>query len=397
MVSPSPRRRLGCMVNLRLYLDFAMRRVLNFVERQQLLVPVVFGVAVAVWQWKTVGFQFHSLDGICRSLWPYLLAVTFFWCLICFGAGSDLNRLLEQKQNYQPLYISDKDLTARRRIVWTGRIIAMAFSAIGIVIFAFVTYEGLLWVQPWESRAWMPPSPDISIPQSGAQSGQQANDSLAGIPRLLFSDSPLFTPERKEHIEKTIDDFRHYLKGVGFDVSMPVPPIRIQPGKVTLMIRATPDTAYDDSLAIGKETIDDPMILREAYANYYFSRALRPVETADHRNVPLVYVYSSYFVDSYPGGQRFPTSSQTDISRWIKALRDLRKQFGTETTDKALCIGLQRLSQRDWRDANFKSDNDYISNVIKLGFETLVNDFSESEKIDTVLRKYRLMSENRGL
>jgi hypothetical protein len=225
-------------------------------------------------------------------------------------------------------------------------------------------------------------------PQAIQPINQTAVKSLAlhtpiDLPNLTFSDSPIFTAQRRKNIQGIIGEFRTYLKNTGFDVSQQVFPISVVsfPGKVVGMGYLSPGDVYDGKIKIGKNALDDPASLRLAYSQFYFVTTIGTVRTAEGSSDQLEMVYQTYYLESFSG------KPFIGHSEWNNALWDLRDQFGAKTTDKALCIGLQRRADS----LRFKSANAYTANVIERGFEPFVNDVIELKNIDKTIEKYGLL------
>jgi hypothetical protein len=121
------------------------------------------------------------------------------------------------------------------------------------------------------------------------------------LPNLTFSDSPIFTVQRRRRIQEVIDEFRTYLKDVGFDISQQVFPIETRSGKSIGMAFISPGSVYDGKLLIGEKSIDDPAVIRTAYAQYYFMTTIGDIQTSAGESGQLAMVYERYYLDSYSG------------------------------------------------------------------------------------------------
>ena len=153
---------------------------------------------------------------------------------------------------------------------------------IGVICLVLAVVLGSCWggMAYW---SWRHPSVESSTPKTVPPSNSPQPAPLAESPRasvpkiaqplpqLIFSDSPLFTLQRRVHIEAEIDAFRVYLRNVGFDVSQQVFPISVAPfpGKVNGLSYSSPGYAYDGKIRIGEMAIDDPPTLRLAYSRFY--------------------------------------------------------------------------------------------------------------------------------
>jgi hypothetical protein len=267
---------------------------------------------------------------------------------------------------------------------WIG-VVCLVVAVLLVICWGEMAYRS--WRHPFVESSIPKTAPPSNSPQSAplAESPRASASKIAQppLPQLIFSDSPLFTPQRKEHIEAEIDAFRAYLRNAGFDVSQQVFPISVAPypGKVVGMSHFSPGDVYDGKIRIGEKAIDDPPTLRLAYSYFYFVTIVGNVRTAEGLSSQLEEIYRTYFLESFSG------KPFVGHSEWNDALWDLREQFGAKTTDKALCIGLQRRVDS----LMFKSANAYTANVVERGFEPFVNDVMELKKIDKTIEKYGLM------
>jgi hypothetical protein len=212
--------------------------------------------------------------------------------------------------------------------------------------------------------------------------------SFKQLPSLIFADSLIFTSQRKKHIQEDIGAFESYLRNIGFDVTLQIPPIEIRPGKGLAMSATSPGFVYDRKIIIGAQGIDDSSIIRRAYAQYYFSTIIGgfgELGTPSAAISQLADVYEVYFLDDYLGMHK--RSSIASSSKWVDALWDVRKRFGAEMTDKALFIGIQRRNEI----VKIENTDGYIKQVIEHGFLSLLNDPTELQEIEIILEANGLM------
>ncbi len=67
------------------------------------------------------------------------------------------------------------------------------------------------------------PSIKVDVTRSGLPEGPDNHYRPEVV--MIFKASPLFTEPRKERITKIVDDYRHYLMRVGFEIPKEVPPL----------------------------------------------------------------------------------------------------------------------------------------------------------------------------
>ena len=79
---------------------------------------------------------------------------------------------------------------------------------------------------------------------------------------LIFKDSLLFTPARRDQIQTQLDRFYAYLTGVGFELPQDIPPIGTRPGKAISMSYGSTGRVYDADLRIPEQSIDDQDVFR---------------------------------------------------------------------------------------------------------------------------------------
>ena len=173
----------------RKYLVLVMKKTHHFVTSQQLLVPGMITVLFGLYQWKTVGLQFDSLEAICRSLWPYVVGTAISLIYICYQAGVDLNTLLRQEQQALPIIFAPDQRPVKHDVAkWPGLLMSTVFAVPAVAVIAGVSYTGLLWVQPWKI---MPPPPPAYIePLVNTQAKSAHREKPEISLRLVTPESP---------------------------------------------------------------------------------------------------------------------------------------------------------------------------------------------------------------
>lgn len=218
--------------------------------------------------------------------------------------------------------------------------------------------------------------------------------------KLIFKNSPLFTPKRKRQITIEIDAFRKYLIGLGFDVPKEMPPIGTFHGKGF-------QSAYPGSLGnnlpfnadiyIGDEAIDDPTSWRRVYAYYFFTVIFDRHSQKDaglkFRKEWIIHIFLDYFANSYPNKR--PKFAK-GINEWVNALWDIRDSCGQDFTDRALFytsevkIEAEEKIEKDFK--NFEKDfNKDFSLRFLDGAWVVDNNLRNRSKIVEILKRHNLL------
>jgi hypothetical protein len=157
---------------------------------------------------------------------------------------------------------------------------------------------------------------------------------------LVFTDSPLFTFERKRQISKDIGGFYLYLKNLGFPVEKEVPPIGVSPYNVQMMGGTFPGTTYDRKFYLPNDSLDDPDAIRKVYASYVFRMLFvtfgeGSINNPDFaNNETTATLFEVYYASSYIN--RNLDSSDWKGRPWMEGLWDIRQKKGKDFTDRAM-------------------------------------------------------------
>jgi len=171
--------------------------------------------------------------------------------------------------------------------------------------------------------------------------------------RLIFKDSPIFTPERKERIARQIDDFRNYLVALGFDVPVEVPPLDVSIGN-NFVIGGTDPSIYYQTIGIGEKRIDDPMAVRYVFAAYLFPVLMggKDLSKRDYLFRDFAaHVFATYFSWSF-SNKTWDTPPRANS--WERALWEIRQCCGQDFTDRTLFYMFKTLS--DFTDPVYLKD-----------------------------------------
>ena len=209
--------------------------------------------------------------------------------------------------------------------------------------------------------------------------------------KLIFKDSPIFTPARKQQISNEMEAFYRYLVGLGFDAPKEVPPIGISLGKGTVSTFVFPGPVYWQSIGIGEHSVDDPIAIRKVYANYAFRTMLRAYSHSLPDKTHRVFaglVFSDYFVYSF--SIKDPPLPQDGMDDWVQALWDIRKKFGQDFTDRALFFTFKAFDDPREKDAG-EEFNAYFFGMFLTGAEVVDYQFQKLTSIGEILRAHRLI------
>jgi hypothetical protein len=216
--------------------------------------------------------------------------------------------------------------------------------------------------------------------------------------RLVFKNSALLTPARKNRITRELNAFRNYLVGLGFEVPKETPPIGTYPGAggSTMAFVSSGDPGLDWSIYIGEKAIDDLTTWRRAYADYVFDTIFKTHSTRDRLSIRTwdAWIFTDYFASSY-ANQR--PKDIKGMNGWVGALWEIRDSCGQDFTDRSLFYTHKSIIQdqeKGFKIADEEGDkvfNKYFSTCFLHGAWVLDNDFQNRTKIGQILRKYNLL------
>ncbi len=270
---------------------------------------------------------------------------------------------------------------------------------------------------PEQFMEWQESNP---FPSNGIVSGKkplyprgqninQQGTSVSGSPRdtelkLIFKDSPLFTPERKKRISTEINAFKNYLAGLGFEIpneapqfgisETPPPPFNISSGRTyrhTFMGppcgKATQHSIsgganFLEDITIIDKDIDNLAMWRRAYAEHVFWRIFRCSNLENEFWTGIVSVFVNYLAGSY-ANQR-PQNIEGEKDLIINTLWDIRDNCNQDFTDRALFHTSK---------VKFQEGEDFdkcFLDCFSRGLAVVDNGFHNVPKINEILYKYDL-------
>jgi hypothetical protein len=339
-------------------------------RRREIIIPILLGIIVAIVPW----------------VWPMNFIVMLICWLILIGCIEWLIFIL----------VSRKLL---RKVI-------LVAAAILLIIGGFYrvreqwTKDHPVLIKESPSIGEQPKQPPYKEEARRLPSKTHFNmDSKVEV-KLIFKDSPLFTPERKRQITIEIDAFRKYLIGLGFDVPKEMPPIGTFHGKGF-------QSAYSGSLGnnlpfnadiyIGDEAIDDPTSWKRAYAYYFFTVIFDRHSQKDaglkFRKEWIIHIFLDYFANSY--SNKRPKFAK-GIDEWVNALWDIRDSCGQDFTDRALFYTSEvKIEAEEKIEKNFKNFEKDFNKDFSLRFLegawVVDNNLQNRPKIGEILRRHNLL------
>ena len=155
---------------------------------------------------------------------------------------------------------------------------------------------------------------------------------------LIFKDSPLLTPERKQRITNDINGLYLYLKGLGFPIEKDIPPLGVSRSNAEMMGGTFPGPIYYRQILFPNDSLDDSDKIREVYASYVFRILFRsigyPLSADPQNDMTAATVFEIYFPSSLVGRNLDKTKWQGHD--WMQALWEIRSKKGKDFTDRAM-------------------------------------------------------------
>jgi hypothetical protein len=205
--------------------------------------------------------------------------------------------------------------------------------------------------------------------------------------RLIFKDSPLFTPERKAHISAVIESFYRYLCGVGFTLPADIPPLGARPGRSISSAAIIPGSIYDAHLSLPEDKIDDPALIRALYSQWVFQDVIFGAYLVQGWpfSDDLATIYSCYYLSSFV--DRDLCDYNWRNGEWVRALWDIRRAEGKQFTDKALLYTIKAWDPPITKPKDF---NDLFAMRFIKGIGIRDNDFKHAELAGKILAQHSL-------
>ena len=171
--------------------------------------------------------------------------------------------------------------------------------------------------------------------------------------KLIFKDSPLFTPARRERITQQMEDFRNYLVELGFDAPVDLPPLDVSPGTTIgeEIISGPGVRPYQSgTMVLSEKMIDDPMSIAATYSRTAFRKLFEnkfPRTVQDFYFSYCSFWFANYFTWSYSNRtwSNPPARGTVDAALW-----DIRTRCSKPFTDRAMFYAFMEM--KDERDSS---------------------------------------------
>ena len=235
-----------------------------------------------------------------------------------------------------------------------------------------------------------PPSP-MPVPRepSGTPPKGAAPTPAHAQVKLIFKDSPLFTPRRRAFISATVDAFYSYLEQLDLSPPKELRPIGV--GQTYGGGYIYPGPIYMGNVNIPEALIDDAKAPVIMYAQYAFEIML----DVDNFNKPSKerrqrgsWIFEGYFVSSFLESQ--PPAGKGTAINWVDVLWDIRNRYGRRFTDAATAFTLKAFSDFADEAGTQKLDLDTYFRSSLLSGAFVVDDSASNrlEGINEILRKH---------
>ena len=208
--------------------------------------------------------------------------------------------------------------------------------------------------------------------------------------KLIFKDSPLFTPQRRNAISDTVESFYGYLVGLGFEIPIRLPPLGVNETGSAQGGTFPGDPVYDYAIGIGKSSLELPLSIREAYATYWFGNILHAhdVVIGSSRGFDRGWM-SEILADYYSRSSlnASPDDSYKGFNGWPVALWQIRKETGAQFLDRALFYAANSPEPEAVPyDTAMKEFNGYFYFRLLKGVTVIDNDWVRMRKINELLK-----------
>jgi hypothetical protein len=212
--------------------------------------------------------------------------------------------------------------------------------------------------------------------------------------KLIFKESPIFTAERKEDITNQMELFYDYLVRVGFDPPREVAPLGV--AETASGGGVFPGPAYWAQLIIAEKSIDNPLMIHNAYARFAFPlmlNAWNPGAPGWQFRMPASWVCIGYYVDSFDNKQPRALNTQSVVDPWLGALWDIRMSFGSSFADRTLFYAVKSFDDEGGTSSaqEARSFRDYFVGRILFGETVLDNQFKNYEGVTRILEARGLL------
>jgi hypothetical protein len=233
-------------------------------------------------------------------------------------------------------------------------------SARGVKALRFILVSGVIGLLLWAGSRIMPkPQPPAKLPTASeiavevsklwpkvsgqAETAKITKMTHGTIPEvsLIFKESALLTPERKQRITEEINNFYLYLKGLGFPVQKEVPPLGVSASNFQAMSGVFPGTIYDQHILLPKNSLDNLDAIRKVYASYVFRTLFgtfgpNSLESQDRANDEITAALYEVYYASSAVNRDLDSNNDWRGHVWMEALWEIRQKMGKDFTDRAM-------------------------------------------------------------
>lgn len=322
---------------------------------------------------------------------PAIWTACAFGCYCLIKAALGLRRKdLAAWEAWKPVVLGDVPRPPRPS--WSGIAIATASTCGFFCVVFFVTLFAPKRQnrQGQTGREHEPVSKAVVLPAPVTPKGQQdyQHPPTPLTVKVVFKVSQLFTSERKRRITVEINSFYEYLTTIGFAPPTTVPPVGELPlpkrGGAVMASDCT-SNIYGRRLDMRRADVDNPWCIRRLYAFYAF-QVLFESDCDPKKNWEdfTALIFAQYYASSFAGKK-----DDTQQSKWVDALWEIRQKYGQNLVDTTLSFMFQNQMPRSSEDRTF---DDYFGNRLRHAFYLADSRHNENMPgILAILEKHRLM------
>jgi hypothetical protein len=246
------------------------------------------------------------------------------------------------------------------------------------------------------------------------QVAPQPRETQPPLVPLMFKDSPLFTPERRERIAKDINGFAEYLKGLGIPIPADIPPIGVDttnPKATGWSFNEQGNTKYYyNEFTLKQGILDNRQKVTEAFCYFVIGRfiykappVLSPQLTREQWEAAID--TPEQMDPSYRHAASGTLTQYLNHSYWSKRLAEnekpvcpdkgdgmtyyfwrIREKYGKEFADKLAVFTIRATVDKSYADAN-QHFRQYFYERLKMADSVIDNENSKMPGIDAILRE----------
>jgi hypothetical protein len=200
------------------------------------------------------------------------------------------------------------------------------------------------------------------------------------IVKVHFKESPLFTEQRRQLIQKEIDSFYEYLSSIGYQLSKELPPLGVR--STMLEVTMIPESIYDAQINFPESGIDNLETIRSVYAHHVFRKKFGMLYNFESSTESI---FSQYYVSSFKGTKPNELDdNKWPGAKWVNALWDIRTAYSQDFADRLLFYVAEQWSKPGPGDLNF--DKFFMQRFLA-GLFVIDNAGQNEPKIREILKK----------